>query len=50
MVKFWLMQLEKSILKTKDRIKMMEKHGVGKSAMQEKATLQKQQKKLEDMK
>ncbi len=48
MVKFWENELKNSIAVTKERIKHMEKHGIGKSAMQEKATLLKQQKQLED--
>lgn len=43
MVKPWYEELDKSILTTKRRIKFMEKHGMGDSAMQEKRILQKQE-------
>ncbi len=50
MVKFWDEELKKSIAVTITRIKFMEKHGIGKAAMEEKAILQKQQKRQKDRK
>jgi len=50
MVKFWDEHLQKAIKRTERRIKHMERHGIGKEAIKEKAILQKQkrQKELRD--
>ncbi len=48
MVKFWRQQLVEAIKITKTRVAMMEKHGIGQSAIQEKAILTKQEKQLKD--
>ncbi len=40
---FWTIQIEKGIKLTKMRIKHMEKHGMGDSAIQEKNILKKQE-------
>ncbi len=40
---FWAIQLDKAILRTKIRIKHCETHGIGNSAMQEKAILKLQE-------
>ncbi len=50
MVKFWEKELNNAIALTQMRIKIMEKHGIGKAAMEEKAILQKQQKRKADLK
>ncbi len=50
MVKFWINALEKSIAKTKYRIKACERLGVGDTCMKEKARLKIQEHKLEQMK
>ncbi len=49
MVKFWETQLRNAIKETKIRVQHCEKHGIGKSAMQEKERLLKSEKKLKDM-
>ncbi len=43
MVRWWDIQIDKAIKVTKFRIKHMEKHGVGDTAIREKAILQKQE-------
>jgi len=50
MVDFWRRELEKSIKNTKMRVKHMEKHGVGDTAIKEKIILKKQERQLELMK
>ncbi len=47
MVKFWDDALDKAILRTKRRIKLMEKHGKGIPAMQEKNILKQQMRQKE---
>ncbi len=42
MVKFWIDCLDYAINKTRSRIALCEKHGIGDSAMEEKAILKKQ--------
>jgi len=44
MVKFWDEQLTIAIKKTKRRIKLAEKHGIGEMAMREKSILKLQEK------
>ncbi len=43
MVRYWDIQIDKGIALTKMRIKHMEKHGMGASAMLEKNILKKQE-------
>ncbi len=45
--KFWDIQLDKAIKKTKIRIKQAEKHGIGNAAIAEKKILQKQERSRE---
>ncbi len=47
MVKFWDVEIDRAIKITKMRIKHMEKHGMGKNAMQEKEILKKQERNKE---
>ncbi len=49
MVKWWARERERAIKITKFRIKHHEKHGCGKNAMEDKYTLQKQEKHNKDM-
>ncbi len=48
MVKFWEVQQDVGIKITRRRIKYAEKNGIGKMAMEEKATLVKQEKHKKD--
>ncbi len=48
MVKWWDIQIDKGIRLTKIRIKHHEKNGVGKSAMEDKARLVRQEKHRKD--
>ncbi len=50
MVKFWHEMLDLAIVRTKRRIVIAEKHGIGKMAMEEKEVLKKQLKKRDDRK
>ncbi len=50
MVRFWEVQREAAIKRTKFRIKHHEKHGEGNNAMQDKAILKKQERHHELMK
>ncbi len=47
MVKFWDEALKKAIKKTKYRIQVCEKHGMGNSTIQEKTILKKQERQQE---
>ncbi len=47
MVRYWDIQIDKAIKLSKIRIKHLEKHGMGNSAMLEKKILQKQERQRE---